>query len=40
MIEEKERVDDRQQGAVALSAWSEVNRKELFVGASPTNGRK
>jgi len=40
MIEEKDRADDGQQGAVALFAWSEVNRKELFVGASATNGRK
>jgi len=40
MIEEKERADDGQQGAVALFAWSGVNKKELFVGASLTFGRK
>jgi hypothetical protein len=40
MIEEKERVDEGQQGAVALLAFSEVNKKELFVGAFPTTGNK
>jgi len=40
MFEEKEGVDDGQQRAVALFALSEVIRKELFVGANPTNGKK